>query len=418
MPPFVETLIIGGGQAGLAASYWLTRHHREHLILDQAPQAASAWRTDRWDSFTLVTPNWMLKLPGAEYTGPEPDAFMPLAEVIGYLEAYEQQIAAPVRHNVRVEAVTAAAGPGGARFHLATSAGDWHARHVIVATGLFQTPRQPSFASALPAEVTQLHSGQYRRPEALPPGPVLVVGSAQSGSQITAELAAAGRQVYLSTSGSSGRLPRRYRGRDMMAWFVEVGGMDRTVDQLPTPRAKFAGNPHVSGRAGGRTLNWHQFAREGVTLLGRLTGADAGRLRFASDLHANLGRADRFAADLLKRVDDHIVRRQLDAPAEALPELRDGYLAQDLSVLDLAAAGIRTVIWALGYRFDFSLVKLPVLDADGFPITRRGVTEYPGLYFLGLPWLHTQKSGLLFGVGEDAAHVAAHLVRNGAPHPA
>lgn len=402
-----DTVIIGGGQAGLAASYWLTQHGREHVVVEQAARPAHVWSDDRWESFTLVTPNWMLQMPGAEYAGPAPDGFLSRAEVVSYLEDYARRFRVPLRCNVRVEGVE----PNSAGYRVQTTSGEITAHNVIVATGLFQKPKLPPFAGALPAGLTQLHSGQYRNPQSLPPGAVLVVGSAQSGSQITDELIDAGRAVYLSTCGSSGRLPRRYRGRDGMGWFLDLGGMDRTVDKLPAPRAKFAGNPHLSGKDGGRTLNWHQFARDGATLLGRVAGADGNTLTFAPDLHDNLARADKFAAEFVKNVDTYIEQNRLDAPPEALPELRDGYAREPMTTLSLSAANIRTVIWAMGYAFDFSLVKLPVTDGDGFPITQRGVTEFPGLYFLGLPWLHKQKSGVLLGVGEDARHVVEHMAR-------
>lgn len=401
----IETLIIGGGQAGLALSYWLSQQGREHLVLEQASQGANAWRNDRWDSFTLVTPNWTMRMPGAEYAGPEPDGFMTRADVIAYLEKYIERFAVPLRYNVRVEAVTSA----GTDYQVQTTSGAFLARNVVVATGLFQKPKIPLAARTITANVMQIHSGQYRNPYALPPGAVLVVGSAQSGSQIADELLEAGRTVYLSTCSSSGRLPRRYRGRDGMQWFYDLGGLNRTVDKLPSPRAKFAGNPHLSGKGGGRTLNWHQFAQAGAILLGRFANADGNELTFASDLQENLARADKFAADFTKNVDTYIEKNGLEAPLETLPDLRTGYEVEASTQVNLTTAGISTVIWALGYTFDFSLVQLPVTDGDGFPMAQRGVTAFPGLYFLGLPWLHTQKSGLFLGVGEDAQYVAEHI---------
>lgn len=399
----IETLIIGGGQAGLATSYHLQQLGRPHLIVEQAPQAASAWRTDRWDSFTLVTPNWSLKMPGAEYTGPDPDGFLTRAELVDYFEKYIAHFQLPVRYGVRATAVE---GRSDGRYQVRTSAGDYLAAQVVIAAGLFQRPKIPAFARALPTSVTQLHSGQYRHPHALPPGAVLVVGSAQSGCQIAEELYQSGRKVYLCV-GSAGRAPRRYRGRDTYDWLTRCGFLDRTPDQLPAPRAKFAGNPHLSGKAGGRSLNLHQFARDGVTLLGRLQDARASILHFAPDLKDNLARADKVEADIVKMIDGYIQREGLSAPLETLPALRDGYAAEVISELDVDAAGIHTIIWAMGYDFDFSWVKLPVFDADGYPQQQRGVTASPGLYFMGLPWMHKQKSGLLLGVGEDAAHIAS-----------
>jgi putative flavoprotein involved in K+ transport len=236
------------------------------------------------------------------------------------------------------------------------------------------------------------------------------VGSAQSGSQIAEELYQSGRRVYLSV-GSAGRLPRRYRGRDVTRWLDELGLADRTVDQLPSPRAKFGGSAHGTGKNGGHTINLHQFARDGVVLLGHLESVEGEHVTLAPDLHDSLRRADKLEADFVKQVDAHIEERGLSAPQETLPLLRDGYNVDLILDLDLPAAGITTVVWATGYAFDYGLVKLPAFDADGYPVQKRGVTEHPGLYFVGLPWLHTLKSGLLAGVGEDAAYVAAAISR-------
>ena len=237
---------------------------------------------------------------------------------------------------------------------------------------------------------------------------MLVVGSAQSGAQIAEELYQGGRKVYLSV-GRAGRVPRRYRGKDANWWSDKLGIYDRTVDQLPSPKAKFFGKPHISGKDGGHTLNLHQFARDGVVLVGHLRGVDDSRIILAADLKENLAKADQFEADFVKAIDQYIAETGMQAPPETLPELRDGFDQRVLSEIDLKSAGITNIIWATGYKFDFSLVKLPVLDSDGFPIQKRGVTDYPGLYFVGLPWLHNAKSGLLYGAGEDAAYIAQKL---------
>jgi putative flavoprotein involved in K+ transport len=250
-----------------------------------------------------------------------------------------------------------------------------------------------------------------------PPGAVLVVGSARSGAQIAEELYEAGRKVYLAV-GRAGRTPRRYRGKDANWWSEKLGIYDRTVDQLPSPWAKFAGKPHISGTRGGHTLNLHQFARDGVVLLGHLQSVAASKVRLAPDLHQNLANADLHEADFAKAVDAYVANSGMAAPEETLPALRDGFAAPLLSELDLAAADITTVIWATSYRFDFSIVRLPVFDADGFPVQKRGVTDYPGLFFVGLPWLHNAKSGLIYGVGDDAAYIARTIagdVRSSVP---
>lgn len=401
----LETIIIGGGQAGLATSYYLQQQGRQHVVLEQAEQAGNAWRNDRWDSFTLNTPNWSFRLPGAEYKGDAPDGFMPRDEIVANLEQYVARFHLPVRYGVQVTSVEAqAGGPGG--YLVSTVDGTFQAGNVVVATGLFQRPKIPAFGSDLSPQITQLHSGHYRNPESLPAGAVLVVGSAQSGCQIAEELYQSGRRVYLCV-GSAGRGPRRYRGKDVFEWMHLSGFLDRTVDQLESPQAKFAGSFQVSGRDGGRPLNLHQFARDGVVLLGHLRGGRANRIWLARDLKENLAKVDKFETEIVKFIDDYIAQAGLDVPPERLPELRDGYQAEEIADLDLRAAGVTTIIWAIGYAFNFDLVRLPVVDRDGYPVQKWGVTDFPGLFFVGLSWLHTLKSGLLFGVGEDAEHIAS-----------
>lgn len=399
----VETVIIGGGQAGLAVSYFLLQQGRPHVIFEQAAQAGNAWRNGRWDSFVANTPNWGMRMPGAEYRGDDPDGFMPRDEIAASFEQYAERFALPIRYGIRVGSVARS----GTSYRIETDGGITTAANVVIATGLFQRPRIPAFSATLPPAITQRHSSAYRNPAALPPGAVLIVGSADSGCQIAEELAQSGRAVYLSTGGAP-RFPRRYRGRDAFQWAAELFGA-RTVDQLPSPKAKFAPNPTVSGNDGGHTLNLHQFARDGIVLLGHTRGARDGTIVLAPDLKENLATADKAEAEFVQAIDAMIAQNRLDLPAERLPELCDGYAADEILALDLAAAGITSVIWATGYTFDFSLVKLPVVDEDGYPIQRRGVTDYPGLYFVGLPWLHTFASGLIVGVGEDAAYVASHI---------
>jgi putative flavoprotein involved in K+ transport len=404
MKEHVQTVIIGGGQAGLATSYWLTQHGHEHVILEQAAQAANAWRNDRWDSFTLVTPNWATRVPGAESPGDDPHGFMPRDELVAFFEQYIERFHLPIRFSTRVISVE----QGDAGYVVETDSGAVSAQNVVVATGLFQRPKIPAFGAQMDAGLMQVHSGAYRNPHALPSGAVLVVGSAQSGCQIAEELYQSGRKVYLCV-GSAGRVPRRYRGKDVFEWMHLSGFLDRTPDMLPSPKARFAGNPQCSGKDGGRTLNLHQFTRDGVTLLGRMTNAAGYAIALAPDLQGNLAKSDGFEANFCKMVDTFIAHEGLDAPREELPQLRDGYETPEILELDLKAAGITAIVWAMGYHFDFSLVRLPTFDADGFPVQRRGVTDYPGLYFVGMPWLYKQKSSLLIGVGEDAAHIAAHI---------
>lgn len=403
-----ETMVIGAGQAGLSVSYYLKAARRDHVVFEQAEQAAESWRNHRWDSFTLNTPNWQSQLAGGEIPGADPDGFLGRDEVVAYFEKYERRNHLPVRYGVQVWAVTPASSAAG--YIVKTSAGAFWAKNVVVATGLYQKPRIPGFAKSLSPHIQQVHSDGYRNPSSLVPGAVLVVGSAQSGAQIAEELYQSRRKVYLSVSGA-GRVPRRYRGKDINWWHEQLGMYEKRVDQLASPRAKFASKPHISGNAGGHTLNLHQFASDGVSLLGRILGAQGAVLKIASDLHENLAKADQFAAELMEKIDRHIERNALVFPQEELPKLTSGFEQPEIRQLDLRQVEINSVVWATGYSFDFSMVQVAAFDGDGFPIQRRGVTDYPGLYFVGLPWLHTVKSGLLFGVSEDAAHIASHILR-------
>jgi putative flavoprotein involved in K+ transport len=409
----IETVIVGGGQAGLATSYFLQQFGREHVVLEQAARPASAWRNGRWDSFTLVTPNWAFRIPGAEYDGTDRDGFMPRDEVIARFDRYVERFRLPVQCNTRVDAIEPIERGG---YWVKTQEGTFEARNVVVATGFFQQPKLPPFAAGISPHVTQLHSSQYRNPASLRPGAVLVIGSAQSGCQIAEELYQRGRTVYLAT-GSAGRVPRRYRGKDVIEWLDRTGLFNLTPEQLPPGMTKFGGIPHFSGTKGGHSLNLHQFARDGVILLGHLRGAVGENVTFAPDLHDNLTSADTFEREAVKMIDGYIQANGLDAPPEELPLLRDGFAQPVIEDLDLMAAGIGTIIWAMGYTFDFGLVKLPVRDGDGFPIQTSGVTNFPGLYFVGMPWMPTERSGFLLGVGDSARSIASQIVESVAHDP-
>jgi len=400
----LNTVVIGGGQAGLSISYYLTEQDREHVVLEK-DRPGEAWRSKKWDSFTLVTPNRQMQLPGFGYEGDDPHGFLTRDEVVQTIDDFIGSFDPPLRLGVKALSVE------GKRdgFTVETDAGSVDARNVVVATGTFQKPRIPTFSQGISPPVTQMHSSRYRNPERLPPGAVLVVGSGQSGCQITEELYESGREVYLSTS-RVGRAPRRYRGKDFTWWLDNMGFVDRTVDQLDSPAERFDPNPHVTGKDGGHTLNLHQFALDGVTLLGRLEGARGPEVHAADDLHENLAAADKGATEMKKGVDTFIEKAGIDAPKEDEEELRAGYDAEVITELDLASAGIRTIVWATGYAFDFSgLVKFPIWDEFGYPVQERGVTEVPGLYFLGLHWMHTIKSGLFAGIADDAAYVAEQI---------
>jgi putative flavoprotein involved in K+ transport len=406
----VDTVVVGGGQAGLAISYYLKQEGREQVVLEKASAVANAWRNQRWDSFTLVTPNFQVRMPGAEYKGSDPYGFMSLAEVVQYFDNYVQRFRLPVRCNVEVLSVEKVED----RYLVRTSEGEYEADNVVIATGLYQAPKIPKFSERIPANILQIHSMEYKNPSLLKDGAALVVGTGQSGAQIAEELYQSGREVYLSIGGA-GRVPRRYRGRDINDWFTRMGMFDTKVEELKSPADKFQPHPQISGKNGGESLNLHQFARDGVGLLGHVRGARDGRLIIAPDLKETLANVDQFEINALKAVDDYIARTGLNAPAQTVPQLRDGYTQGVITELDLEASGISSIIWATGYSFDFSLVKLPVVDSDGYPIQTRGVADYDGLYFLGMPWLHSRRSGILFGVGDDAAYIAQHVVARSIP---
>jgi putative flavoprotein involved in K+ transport len=312
-----------------------------------------------------------------------------------------------VRCGVQVTAVDPAR--DGQGYRVATADGvTYAAATVVVATGSFQFPKPSPFTRALPPEILQLHSSHYRNPSGLAPGAVLVVGSADSGCQIVEELNASGRRVYVCVSRAI-RRPRRYRGKDSLFWAVALGRVEQTADQLPSPSARFAANSQLTGKDGGHTLNLHLFARNGVVLLGRLVGVDGYRIALAPDLQENLTNADRASEDFKKAVDEFVRKTGMDVPEpepDPIDEVRSDAGRHAPAALDLKAAGITTVIWAMGYGFDYRWVHLPVFDAYGFPVQQRGVTRFPGLYFLGMHFLYNRKSGILLGVGEDAAHIA------------
>jgi putative flavoprotein involved in K+ transport len=401
----IETVVVGGGQAGLATSYHLKQLGREHIVFEAAEQAGNAWRNDRWDSFTLVTPNWSVQLPGAHYDGNDPDGFMPKDEIVAYFERYVETFNLPVQFGTPVLEVTPLDGRG---YQVRTSGKTYQANNVVMATGSFQKPRIPAYSANIPEGIMQLHSGHYRNPSQLPDGAVLIVGAAQSGMQIAEELYQSGRTVYLVT-GAAPRVPRRYRGRDIVSWMVDSGFLDQPLEKLPSPKARLRGNPQASGKDGGHNLNLHQFAHDGIQLFGHIAGAHDGKVFFAPDLKENLAASDKLEKDFIAMTDAYIEANGLDAPPEELPNLQDGFSVKVIPELDLKAANIHTIIWAMGYTADYSLVKLPLTDDDGFPIQHRGLTQYPGLYFVGIHWLTKRKSAILLGVNEDVEHIVADM---------
>jgi putative flavoprotein involved in K+ transport len=397
---------VGGGQAGLSMSYCLKQLGVDHVVLEKN-RIAHEWRERRWDSFCLVTPNWQCRLPGFPYAGPEPHGFMLKGEIVQYIEDYARSFGAPVVEGVAATALRAARqGDGG--FDLRTSAGDCHADQVVVATGGYHLPSIPRFAERLPDEITQLHASAYRNPASLPPGAVLVVGSGQSGSQVAEDLHLAGRVVHLCL-GSAPRTARRYRGRDVVDWLEDMGYYRMPVHEHPLKeRVRAKANHYVTGRDGGRDIDLRQRAREGMRLYGRLQAVRGGRVELAADLRQNLDQADGVAESIKTTIDQFITARGIEALEEAryVPVWEP---REETRLLDLAAAGISTVIWSTGFRTDYGWIEVPIFDGRGYPVHERGVTAAAGLYFLGLPWLYTWGSGRLSGVAADASFIADRI---------
>jgi putative flavoprotein involved in K+ transport len=391
-------------------SWFLREAGREHVVLDRRSTLGGGWQ-DRWDAFQLVTPNWSSSFPGFSYDGPDPDGFMPRDEIAGRVSRYARAIEAPLSLETEVQRVTR--GQGG-DFLLETSSGPLAARQVVIATGAFQVPRIPPIAGQLPGRLAHVHSHEYRNESDLPPGAVLVVGTGQSGMQIAEELVEAGRRVYVSV-GSAGRIPRRYRGRDFFHWLsgivnrgAAVGVSLPTVDNLPDPRMRTAGNPHVSGHGGGHDTNLRQFAATGMTLLGRIERVEGERVRLAADLAANLAWADQFFDVRFRPLFDSFIELSgIDAPPD--DRLPVDFEPGEIRELDLSKAAIGTILWTTGYRAVHDWIELPILDENGKPHHLRGVTEVPGLYFLGLLWQHNLTSATLLGVAHDAQHLARHM---------
>jgi putative flavoprotein involved in K+ transport len=428
----VDTLVIGAGQAGLATSYWLSRAGVEHQLLEQRPELGGAWQ-DRWDSFYLNTPNFAFLLPGMMYDGPEPDAFLPRDEVIELFRDYARRIAAPVQLGTEVTRVARADGgaadvgfandgfadggpAAGGEFAVDTNQGRWLARNVVLANGAYQRPRIPASAAKLPRHILQLHSHDYRNPAQLPDGAVLVVGTGQSGGQITEDLLAAGREVHLSVSACP-EAPRRYRGQDTFYWLLEVNlhGPDYGINglqaaQLPSPAARFMCNPLISGNDGGHSIRLRDLGRRGVRLHGHFEGTDDAVITFSDDLAARMALVEAaFGQRLQVMLDAYITAAGIEAPvAEPVPA-DDWQPSSSGARLDLGAEGITSVIWSTGYGLDFGFLDIPVLDEWNYPRHVRGVTEVPGLYAVGLPWLTRHASSTVAAVGVDAEYVVGHL---------
>ncbi|UUY10278.1 NAD(P)/FAD-dependent oxidoreductase [Pseudomonas sp. J452] len=399
----IDTLVVGAGQAGVAISEHLSKLGVPHLVLERN-RIAEAWRTGRWDSLVANGPAWHDRFPGLEFDDLDADAFAPKDRVAAYFEAYAQKFAAPIRTGVEVKKVVRNSDRAG--FTVETSEGVIQANRVVSATGPFQRPVIPPIAPK-DDSLTQIHSAQYFNPQQLPEGAVLVVGAGSSGVQIADELMRAGRKVYLSV-GPHDRPPRAYRGRDFCWWLGVLGLWDAEAAQPGKEHVTIA----VSGARGGHTVDFRGLAHQGMTLVGLTKAFDNGVVTFQQDLADNLARGDENYLALLDAADAYIARNGLDLPEE--PEARASYpepacVSQPLLELDLAQAGISSIIWATGYAVDFSWLQVDAFDAKGKPQHQRGVSSEPGIYFLGLPWLSRRGSTFIWGVWHDAKHIAGHI---------
>jgi putative flavoprotein involved in K+ transport len=406
MTEATHTLVIGGGQAGIATSAHLQKHGLPHLVLERA-RIAERWRTERWDSLVANGPAWHDRFPEAEFDDIDPEAFPTKDRVADYFETFARTRVLPVRTGVTVTRLER----HGEGFRATTSGGTIQASNVVVATGPFQRPLIPTVIAD--PGLTQLHSSAYRSPESLPDGAVLVVGAGSSGAQIAEELARAGRRVFLSL-GPHDRPPRRYRGKDFVWWLGKLGKWDA---KAPTP-----GTEHitiaVSGAYGGHTMDFRRLAALGVTLLGRAGEYRGGTLRFAPDLQTNIENGDRNYLSVLDEADAYVAANHLDLPME--PAARQllplpGCVTSPTFALSLGDEGVRSIIWATGFKLDFGWIAIDLFREDGRPRHTDGISEVPGLYFVGLPWLSCRGSAFIWGAWRDAERLAAHIAARVAP---
>lgn len=399
----IPVVVVGGGQAGLSVSWYLKRDGIEHVVLERET-LMHHWRDARWDAFCLVTPNWQCQLPGYPYAGPEPDGFMVADELNAWLAGFPASFDPPVREHTTVLSVRPREdGPG---FDVQHTGGLIIAEQVVVAVGGYHIPGIPGVAAALPPELAQLHSSSYKNPQSLPPGQVLVVGTGQSGAQIAEDLHLAGRAVHLAV-GDAPRCAREYRGRDVVAWLHDMGHYDRPVtDQPAEERGRDRTNHYVTGRGGGRDLDLRAFALEGMALHGLLTDVSDGTLHFDDTLTEALDGADNVYNGINAAIDEYIAANDIRAlpPTVYAPVWQPEPGPSTLAAEDLAA-----VIWATGFRSDFRWLHVSAFDGAGVPQHQRGVTAIPGLYFVGLPWLHTWGSGRFASVARDAEHLVGYL---------
>jgi putative flavoprotein involved in K+ transport len=403
----VDVIVIGAGHSGLAMSHVLSLRSIEHVVLERG-EIANAWRTERWDSLRLLTPNWMSRLPGYTYRGEDPDGYMSVREVAEFVDGYAARTDAPVLTRTTVTAVAPAAGG----YRVATDRGEWRCRAVVLATGAFNVPVVPRVATGVPSEVAQVTAQAYRNPAQLEEGGVLVVGASATGLQLAQEIQQSGRPVTLAV-GEHVRMPRTYRGRDVQWWMLATGVLDQRIEDADDPvRARRVPSPQLAGTTGRAMLDLNALRRQGVEIVGRLAGVRDGRAQFSGSLRNVCALADLKMNRLLASFDEWAGQQGIDA--EVGPIERFEATAVDSSPrLGLEfGRDVRTVVWATGFRPDYSWLQAPVFDRRGQLRHDRGVVDAPGLYVLGLPFLRRRKSSFMHGAEDDVRDLCAHLIQH------
>ena len=399
----IETLIVGGGQAGIAMSEHLSNYKIPHLVLERN-RIAERWRSERWDTLVANGPAWHDRFPNMEFTDFDPNGFPSKEQVVDYFVTYAEMIKAPIRCGVEVKEVRRNVGRPG--FRIETSDGIFEANNVVAATGPFQCPIIPDFKFES-NRITQIHSSQYHNPDQLPDGGVLVIGAGSSGSQIADELLRTGKSVHLSV-GPHDLPPRSYRGRDFVWWLGVLGKWEAVTKDPGTEHITIA----VSGSHGGQTVDFRGLAERGIILLGRTHSVKKNVMRFESDLAKNIANGNSYTLSLLDQADEYVIRNGLDFPLE--PEAREVLpdpqcVKNPILEIDLKEAGINSIVWATGFDVDFSWLKVDVLDENGKPKHERGISTESGIYFLGLPWQSRRGSSFIWGVWQDAKFLADQI---------
>ena len=399
----VDALVVGAGHAGLAMSYYLSRQGIRHVVLERG-EVANSWRRERWDSLRLLTPNWQSRLPGYAYSGAAPDDFMSVAEVIDFIARYARRIDAPVCCHTRVISVSAEA----IGYRVVTNRGEWFTRALVIASGACNRASIPAIASKLPASIRQISARDYRNPGQLDQGKVLVVGASATGLQLAEEIHRSGRDVTLAV-GEHVRLPRSYRGRDIQYWMQAIGLLDESVEQADDlERLRKLPSPQLIGSSEGRSLDLNRLSALGVRLTGRLAGVSDGKAQFSGSLRNVCTLADLKMNRLLDSIDAWIEQQGEQAPQASRPE--PTRIADNPALsLDFAGEGIRSLVWATGYRPDYSWLQLPVLDRKGRLRHQGGVVDAPGVYALGLPFMRRRNSSFIHGIDADARDLSDHL---------